>query len=129
MGRTAMEIKSTLGALPVPMSTWVHVTGAAGHAVHPLDDPPQSAAPLQAAPCVARRMARPLGGGRVPVQLSSGSSTVPAAAEGRPQAAEQENRISTLPADATVRAVPTDGISKAISTSWLPCGTTTARNA
>ena len=26
MGRTAMEIKSTLGALPVPMSTWVHVT-------------------------------------------------------------------------------------------------------
>lgn len=25
MGRTAMEIKSTLGALPVPMSTWVHV--------------------------------------------------------------------------------------------------------
>ena len=25
MGRTAMEIKSTLGALPVPMATWVHV--------------------------------------------------------------------------------------------------------
>ena len=25
MGRTAMEIKSTLGALPVPMSTWVHI--------------------------------------------------------------------------------------------------------
>ena len=25
MGRTALEIKSTLGALPVPMSTWVHI--------------------------------------------------------------------------------------------------------
>lgn len=25
MGRTAMEIKSTLGALPVPVSTWVHI--------------------------------------------------------------------------------------------------------
>ena len=25
MGRTAMEIKSTLGALPMPMSTYVHI--------------------------------------------------------------------------------------------------------
>ena len=39
MGRTALEIKSTLGALPVPLSTFVHIQLPLAMPFPAVDDP------------------------------------------------------------------------------------------